>query len=151
MVPAWLQEEIHAATEGRGRVEWIQGAHRPYFGLKVQWPLGDPRWEYVRSGQMSDRNAFDLEQMFPEDCSPNDMASYVRSRWGDRARVADPAKEAARMVDAAQAHQDSVRERNVEQVIAESTDRYAHETPHSRKVRAGAESAHPMVSGGLSR
>lgn len=153
LVPDWLQKEITVATDGRGRVEWIAGVHQPYFGLKVRWRQGDPRWQHIYSGQMPESQAFDLEQMFPKDCSMNDIAAYVRAHWGERNALTkhDAAKEADRIVEASVASQSQAREAQVDALVEKGTQQHLSESNHLRRVRAGAESAHPMVSGGFTK
>lgn len=151
MVPDWLQSDIHAATDGRGRVEWIAGVHQPYFGLKVRWRAGDPRWQQVNEGRTPASAASDLEKMFPRDCAMSDIAAYVRAQWGDRNAMtrADAAKAADAIVDASVAAQMHARESQVDALVERGTQQHLDESSHLRRVRAGAESAHPMVSGGL--
>lgn len=151
VVPGWLQDKVSGLTDGRARVEWIAGAHRPYFGLKVRWRSGDPRWEHVRTGQMPAAMAFDLEKMFPGDCSPNDMAAYVESLWGERVVPQNLAAEAERIVTESVVQQAKAKADHVDRLVETGTERHLSESPHLRRVRAGAEAAHPMVSGGLER
>ncbi len=149
LVPEWLNVEVGKATEGRGRVEWLTGAHQPYFGLKIQWSSGDPRWVHILEGRMPESAAFDLEQMFPKDCSINDMASYVRDRWGDRARSTNTAQDAERIVNESLKAQATVQNDNILATVDRATQHHHDESEHLRNVRAGAEQAHPMVRGGL--
>lgn len=151
VVPDWLQQEITQVTDGRGRVEWIAGVHQPYFGLKVRWRQGDPRWQMVNENRMPASAAFDLEQMFPRDCSMNDIAAYVRAHWGDRNAMTkqDAAEEAERIVTESVARQAVAKDAQVDALVTKGTQHFLDESDHLRRVRAGAESAHPMVSGGL--
>lgn len=151
IVPESVQQEIAALTNGRGRVEWIAGAWKPYFGLKVRWRGEDPRWDEVRQGRFPAHMAFDLEKMFPEDCPTGEMVGYVRSQWGDRATPVDAAAEAERIVNASVKAQQDAQTENVNTLVERGTQQHLSESAHLRRVRAGAESAHPMVSGGLSR
>lgn len=142
-----------AAISPRLKIEWITGALRPYWGLKVRWADGDPRWEHVRAGRMAEAQAFDLEQMFPPDCSALDMAAYVEQRWGEQHRTtgAEAAREAERIASDTARAQQAQKADNIDRVVESSTERSARESSHAKRVRAGAESAHPMVPGGLSR
>lgn len=151
-MPDWLQQEVYAATNRRGRIEWIAGAHVPYFGFKVRWREQDPRWVNVREGRMPERDAYDLEQVFPRNCSMEDIAGYVRANYGERAAAqtqADAAQQAERIVDAQRKAHADVKAANIDRVTQSSVDRSLRESSHAKRVRAGAESAHPMVSGGL--
>lgn len=135
----------------RLKIEWCAGAHRPYWGLKVRWPQGDPRWERVQTGEIPAAMAFDLDQMFPSDCAGEDMAAYVESRWGDRnlRSKADAAEEADRIVNDAIKRRSDFMDSATHRVAVQSDERFARETKHDREVRAGVEKAHPMVRGGL--
>lgn len=149
IVPDWLQQDVSQATNGRGKIEWMGGAHLAYYALKVRWRPEDPRRERVRQGEIPESAAFDLDQVFPKTYSPADIASYVRANWGDRAAMSS--SDAARVAEDAVRRQQGTQQANVEQFTHDSTERSARESGHAKRVRAGAESAHPMVSGGLSR
>lgn len=149
IVPDWLQRDVYAATSGRGKVEWIGGAFMAYYGLKVRWRGDDPRRERVRTGEVPEAAAFDLDQVFPRDCSLEDIASYVRNNWGDRAAMS--ASDAAQYAESAVKRQQATQSAHIDRFTEDSTERSNHESLHAKRVRAGAESAHPMVSGGLSR
>ena len=100
-------------------------------------------------GRLPESHAFDIEQRFPRDCAPSDFVAYVRDRWGDRARSVDPAKEAERIVEEAKQNRRDVQESQVETVVGNSVQKVKDESDHMRRVRSGAERAHPMVSGGF--
>ena len=127
----------------------MAGAHRPYWALFARWPDGDPRWEQVRTGLYPAHLARDIEQMFPENCGTEEMAAYVEQRWGDRARSENASADAERIVRETVAAQDGVRDGLIRQTVDNATQHHEDESEHLRNVRAGAESAHPMVSGGL--
>lgn len=148
IVPDWLQQEVYEATNRRGKIEWIGGAHIAYYGLKVRWRSDDPRWMAVRQGQVPESAAFDLEQVFPKDYSPQDIASYIRANYGERA--ANPA-DAETIAEAAVKAQQDATTQNIERFTQASVEQSARESSHTKRVRAGAETAHPMVSGGLTR
>lgn len=150
IVPDYLKQRM-AALSDRISIEWIAGVHKPYFGLKVRWRNGDPRWEHVREGRMPASAAFDLEKMFPSDCPMSDIAAYVEAHWGDRNAMtaADAAKEADRIVTEAVVRQQQAKNAQVDTLVERGTQQHLSESDHLRRVRAGAESAHPMVSGGL--
>lgn len=152
MVPQYLKERM-AQLSDRISIEWIAGAHKPYFGLKVRWRNGDPRWEQVRNGSFPARQAFDLEKMFPSDCSMQEMAAYVEAHWGDRNAItgADAAKEAERIVTESMVRQQQAQAAQVDQTVERGQRQFFDDTDHQRRVRAGAETAHPMVSGGLTK
>lgn len=154
IVPDWLQSEVYAITNRRGRVEWIAGAHTPYFGFKVRWRENDSRWNHVREGRMPSEQAYDLEQMFPRDCSMQDIAAYVRNHYGERQAAmthADIVDEAERIVESARQQHAGITNGNIDRFTHDSTERSARTSRHERLVRAGAEQAHPMVSGGLTK
>lgn len=144
IVPDWLQQEVFTATSGRGKLEWVNGLVA-YYGLKVRWRPEDPRREQVRSGDVPESAAFDLDQIFPQDYSPQDIASYVRHNWGDGARMS--ASDAAKVAEAAVRRQQETQAGHIERFTHESTERSKNESSHAKRVRAGAESAHPMVHG----
>lgn len=149
VVPGWLQAEVTEATNGRGRIEWIGGAHIAYFGLKVRWRGEDPRRERVRSGEIPEAAAFDLDQVFPKDYSAADIASYVREHWGDRAALSP--RDAEQIAEAAVQRQQATQAQHIDRFTEASVAASKRESLYAKRVRAGAESAHPMVSGGTTR
>lgn len=148
IAPASVTRRL-AAISPRLSIAWMTGAHRPYWALFARWPDGDPRWEQVRQGQYPAALARDIEQMFPEDCGTEDMVAYVEQRWGDRARASNASSDADRIVTDSLVAQAAVREGLIEETLDRAAQHFADESEHLRNVRAGAESAHPMVSGGL--
>ncbi len=138
-----------AEISPRLSVQWMSGAHKPYWALFVRWMPEDPRWEHVRSGQMPESAARDIEQMFPSDCGTEEMVAYVEQRWGDRARSTDVAKDAERIVNESLKAQSQVQEHLIADTVERGNAQHLAETSHSLRVRAGAEAAHPMVRGGL--
>lgn len=129
-------------------IEWVEGAWGcSYFGLFQRWERGDKRWERVQSGEIPEKQARDLIQMFPRSCPPAEMAAFVEARWGSRAIPNDPKAEADRMVVEANRLYELAKQQNVEHLIDKSAERFAEESSHSLRVRAGAEAAHPMVAG----
>lgn len=148
IVPQWLQQEVYQATSRRGKIEWMDGAFVAYYALKVRWRESDPRWQHVREGHMPESAAFDLEQVFPKEFSTQDIASYIRANYGERAAAPDQAEKVA---EAAVRSQQDATNANIDRFTQESVEQSARESSHAKRVRAGAESAHPMVSGGLSR
>ena len=72
--------------DSRLSIEWVEGAWGcSYFGLFERWRQGDPRWQRVQSGEVPEKMARDLVQMFPRSCSTPEMAAFVEHRWGARA------------------------------------------------------------------
>lgn len=132
------------------RIEWVRG-WKPYFGLKKQWSSEDPRWQRVNTGELSPESAFDLEAMFPVDRTGEQMNAYLDNHYGERNRLseADAAKEAERMAVASVEGQRKQLDANVTKTAHESNERSVRESPHEKRVRAGAEEAHPIVPGGL--
>ncbi len=128
-------------------VEWVEGAWgTSYFGLFQRWEKGDKRWERVQNGEIPEKSARDLIQMFPRHCPAPEMAAYVEQRWGGRA-IGNPVEEAERAVEAAKARLERAKEAAVDKAVDSSMDRFNTETAHDRRVRGGTEKAHPMVSG----
>ncbi len=138
-----------AEISPRLSVEWIAGAWKPYWGLKIRWAQGDPRWEWVQTKRIPESAAFDLEQMFPDDCTTEDMVAYVEQRWGDRAHSSNASAEAESAVIASHLQTTAAREEQIQATVTKGQERYLSESDHARRVRAGVESAHPMVPGGL--
>lgn len=128
-------------------VEWVEGAWGcSYFGLFERWRQGDKRWERVQNGEISEKQARDLIQMFPRHCPAPEMAAYVERRWGGRA-VGNPVEEAERAVEAAKARLERAKESAVDQTVDTSMERFAKTSAHERRLLGGQDTAHPMVGG----
>ena len=148
--PQSVVARLRALTGDKVKIEWVAGAHVPYWGYKKRWDDGDPRWQNVRTGQMSADSAYDLEMMFPQDCSVQDLAAYVESRYSEtRHRSSSPSQDAEKMVEDAKRRMEQARESQVMTATTNSLERHERESRHALRVRAGAERAHPMVKGGF--
>lgn len=128
-------------------IEWVEGAWgQSYFGLFERWRQGDPRWARVQSGEIPEKSARDLVQMFPRHCPAPEMAAFVEQRWGSRA-VGNPVEEAERMVAAAQKRLEDAKANAVDQTVDTSMERFAKTSAHERRLLGGQDTAHPMVGG----
>lgn len=135
------------ALDERLSIEWVEGAWgTSYFGLFERWKQGDKRWERVQNGEIPEKNARDIIQMFPRHCPAPEMAAFVEQRWGARA-VGNPVEEAERMVEAAKRRLDEAKANAVETAVDKSMDRFAKTSAHERRLAGGNDGAHPMVSG----
>lgn len=139
-------KEYNAQRGTRYQIAWVKGAWgASYFGLKDQWAERDPRREEIQRGARDPGSDFDLLTMFPPECPADNMIAWLESQFG---RVyTDPVGEAAKRVDEAQRHYDEVMQGHVNAAVDTGTERILSETNHSREVRAGAATAHPMVPG----
>lgn len=145
--PSDVVERLRRIDE-RLSIEWVEGAWgASYFGLFERWKQGDRRWERVQNGEIAEAKARDLIQMFPRSCPAYEMAAFVEQRWGSRAIPKDPKKEADRLVEEANRLYQQAREQTVQGVVETSMDKFAEESTHTIRLRAGTETAHPMVSG----
>lgn len=126
---------------------WVGGGHVQYWGLRETWRQGDPRWEQVQTGKIAPDLAYDVAQVFPPECSGEDMAAFVERYYGERNMLprAEAAKEAERIATKQMQSDASVREGHIQRVHEESLERHARESKHNLRVRAGVEKAHPMV------
>ncbi len=128
-------------------IEWVEGAWgSSYFGLFERWRQGDPRWERVQNGEIPEKKARDLIQMFPRHCPAPEMAAFVEQRWGARA-IGNPVEEAERVVASAQRRLAEAKEAAIDKAVDTSMNRFNSETAHDRRLRGGNDSANPMVSG----
>jgi hypothetical protein len=147
IVPTEVLQEL-ALLSPRIKVEWVDGAWgTSSFAVKMQWADGDPRWERVQKGEISPAQAFDIEQRFPREIRTGEIVAWLRNRWGDRARVANPRAVAEKMIAEAQELLRKADEAAVDQVVETGTQRILDESDHARLVRGGFERAHPMVNG----
>lgn len=130
----------------RYKIDWVKGAWgTSYFGLKEQWADRDARREEIQRGSRDPGTDFDLVTTFPQECQPDEMMSWVENKFG---RIyTDPVGEAQKRMDAAQKHYDEVMQGHVNTAVDTGTERILSETNHSREVRAGHATAHPMVPG----
>jgi hypothetical protein len=137
-----------AKISPRLKIEWINGAWgQSAFYLKEGWREGDPRWQRVQTGEMSEAQAFDVLTSFPREIRTDDMVAWVARRYGDRAISRDPRAEADRLVEQAKKLYAQADEKNIDKVVEDGTRKVLDENDHLRLVRAGAERAHPMVQG----
>ncbi len=123
-------------------IRWVKGAWgMSYFGLFEQWRENDPRREWIQRGAHDASKDFDLVNMFPVGCAPHEMAAYVEQRFGI---VADPRKEADKLMARAQAMYASAQESAVEHVVTQSMERRERESDHDLRVRGGHDTPTPM-------
>lgn len=127
-------------------IHWVGGQVKSW-ALKQRWAQGDPRWEHVQTGRIRREDALDFLQLFPADCSGEDMAAFAERYYGERNMLskADAAKEASRIVDDQIARDQRQMEANVAQAHERSMERHERESGHDLRVRAGVEKAHPMI------
>jgi hypothetical protein len=146
-IPPYDVVERLARIDERLSIEWVDGAWGcAYFGLFERWRQGDPRWSRVQSGEVSEKMARDLVQMFPRSCPAPEMAAFVEHRWGNRA-VGYPVAAAEAAVARAQQSLANAKEAAVDKAVSTSMDRFESESAHDRRMRSGNDTAHPMVSG----
>lgn len=144
--PQEVVQELNARYPGI-RVEWLQGAWgMSGWALKKAWGSEDKRWERVRSGECDPDHAFDLLTRFPPETRSGDMLGWIDRNIAGSRRI-DPAKEAERLVAQAAKLMAEAQALGVDQVVDQGTQRILDESDHLRHVRAGAERAHPMISG----
>jgi len=137
-----------AMVSPRLRIEWVPGAYgQSYFGLKERWRDGDARWQHVRSGAMPEENAFDLVSRFPREMPTSEMVSWVRNHYGERNIPDDPGAAADKLIEEAMKLRRLAEQRTVDEAVETGTRRILDESDHLRRVQAGVERAHPMVSG----
>src|SRR6185369_6917680 len=134
-----------AARHPRFRIEWVKGAWGTSgFAVKEMWRDDDRRREEIHRGDRDPESAFDVVARFPVGCPTSQMLSWIENNLGF---VVDPVKEAQRRVDEAQKALADAQSKQTDAAVETGTQRYLDESDHLRQVRAGAESAHPMVSG----
>lgn len=46
-----------------------------------RWPLDDPRWERVQTGEALVENAFDIFAWLPEDVQPEEVVGYLQAKF----------------------------------------------------------------------
>ena len=142
------------AVSPRLDLRWMTGAHIPYWAVTEEWPQGDPRWAKVQSGEVPRHMAFGIAHIFQLDVSTEDMGAYIEQRWSEtahRKEGGEAAKEAIQTVMDAQKSTHATKEKNVARAAQNSLERHERESRHNLRVRAGAEEAHPMIPGGLTK
>ena len=128
----------------------MTGAHIPYWAVTQRWEQGDPRWVNVRSGMIPESKAFDVAHIFTMDVTTEDMAAYIEQRWSEtahRKEGGEASKEAHATVLSAMASRKQTDAKNLSRATQTSLEKHERESRHALRVRAGAEKAHPMVSG----
>jgi len=128
----------------RYRIEWLNAAWgMSGFVIKEKWKNEDPRWREVQEGNRDPEKAFDIVHKFATDTRQEDMLAFIENRMG---MVKDPRKEAERMIEEAKKMLADAGELAVEQAVEKGTQRILDESDHLRRVRAGAEDAHAMIT-----
>lgn len=134
-----------AAVDERLTIKWVPSpATGPYWAIVERWPRGDARWQYVRDGVHGEDLAYDMLAMLPPDCSAEQAEGFILRKF---ARVTDPKKDAQQQVERVQKANDQRKVAVREAFLVEQEEKHARQTSHEMRVLAGAEAAHPMVSG----
>lgn len=129
-------------------IKWIPAGGfygTQYFALFTAWEPNDPRWQHVQSGAYPREDARDMVQMFPPECSPQEMAAYVEARWGRR-HTADPGADADRIVTEMAVQQEKAQADAVEGALRRADEHSVRESRHDLRVRAGVDTPTPMVT-----
>lgn len=132
------------AIDERLDLRWVPSAAGPYWGIIEHYKQGDERWERVRSGELPERDAYDLRAMLPPDCSAEEAVGFVERYF---APVKDAAKEAAEKVEKVVRANRAVKDAHVEKFMVEQEEKQMRTTKHELEVQLGLATAHPMVSG----
>lgn len=127
------------------RITWLDAAWgMSGWMISEQWKANDPRWREVQEGKRDPRKTFDTIHRFGADTRQDDILGFIENNM---AQVPDPVKEAERAVELAMKRLQDAQERATNAVVEQGTQRIMDESDHTRAVRAGLETAHPMVSG----
>jgi hypothetical protein len=134
-----------AAVDERLSLRWMPSPLTgPYWALVERWRRGDPRWERVQSGELTEDHAVDMVAMLPPDCSVHDVEGWMLRKFG---RVIDPEKEAAQQIERLQQANEKRKVTIREQFLVDQEEKHRRQTKHELEVSVGAATAHPMVSG----
>lgn len=58
-------------------MRWMPDLDRSSWALTWEWPLSDPRWSRVQSGDISRESAYDILGYLPVDCPAEQAGGYV--------------------------------------------------------------------------
>lgn len=127
------------------RLEWLDAAWgMSGFVLKEQWKANDPRWQEVQEGKRDPQKTFDVVHRFDADTRQDDILAFIQNRM---TYVRDPVKEAERMIQEGMRRLEAAQNVHINRAVDTGVQRIMDESDHTRAVRAGLETAHPMVSG----
>lgn len=132
------------AIDERLDLRWVPSAAGPYWGIIEHYKPEDERWSRVRSGELPEKDAYDLRAMLPPDCSAEEAVGFVERYFRP---VRDAAKEAAEKVEKVVKANREVKEAHVERFMVEQEEKHMRTTKHELEVQLGVATAHPMVSG----
>lgn len=144
--PVPPQEAVRRLREidERLSVKWVPSAAGAYWGIIEQWKESDPRWEYVKRGEFTRDQTYDLRAMLPPDCSAEEAVGFVERYFRPVGHAATDAAEAIAKVTK---FNKSVKEKHVENFMAEQDDKQVRTTKHELEVQLGVATAHPISHG----
>lgn len=132
------------AIDERLSVKWVPSAAGPYWGIIEVWTSSDPRWERVRSGEITEAQAFDLRAMLPPDCSAEQAVGFVERHFRP---VGHAASDAAAHVQRVAQHNAATKAKHLETFMVDQEYKTARTSKHEYEVQLGVASAHPISSG----
>ena len=131
-------------VDPRLSMRFVPSVAGSYWVITRDWLPDDPRRAAIQAGQMDPAYANDIVATLPGEVGPQEAGAFVERFF---VKSADPKADAVRRVAEQVAQQEKAQKEQLVEFINAQSEKAAEMTSHDRLLLAGAETAHPMVSG----
>ena len=131
-------------VDPRLSMRFVPSVAGSYWVITREWVADDPRRAAIQRGEMDPAFANDIVATLPGDVGPQEAGAFVERYF---VKSDDPKSDAVRRVAEQVAAQEKANKEQLVEFINSQSEKAMEMTSHDRLLLAGAETAHPMVSG----